>query len=184
MDSNSIGVGLEDQYLDEDWNEADKSPKHNCYVKLQYKYHITDNDLDGIPFNSLQELYEELELFLGSMYFENDAVFSSDLMAYKCMFAKIVIGIWKDRFGKGGDGKGLLATLEKGLVGPGNFPELDASVLCDRNNFRKSAHFAWNKLITHLQENPPDSTFVSDIWKRMPVNEMLDLRVNFGFTVT
>jgi hypothetical protein len=71
-------------------------------------------------------------------------------------------------------GKGSESNLEKGLVGETNFSTLDCSVFTDRNEFRKSAEFAWGRTIVRIQEMNTHCKFQGDMWKRFVVNEDLD----------
>ena len=48
--------------------------------------------------------------------------------------------------GKGGDGKVIHAILDQCLFGKENFTSLDLSCYVDSAEFRKSAHFAIDKM--------------------------------------
>ncbi|CAL1142580.1 unnamed protein product [Cladocopium goreaui] len=84
--------------------------------------------------------------------------------------------------GKGGDGKGMEAYLDRAVLGEDQSATLDCGVFLDRQEFRKSAEFAWNKANVRIQEMDQHARFVADLWKRFIVDEEIDCRVNYGFT--
>ncbi|CAE7597628.1 unnamed protein product, partial [Symbiodinium sp. CCMP2592] len=84
--------------------------------------------------------------------------------------------------GKGGDGKGMEAVLDRALFGDLATATLDCGMFLDRVEFRKSAELAWNKASIRIQEMESRGRFVADVWKRFVVDEEIDCRVNFGFT--
>ncbi|CAE7447303.1 unnamed protein product, partial [Symbiodinium sp. CCMP2456] len=86
------------------------------------------------------------------------------------------------QIGKGGDGKGMEAILDKALFGELATSTLDCGVFLDRAEFRKSAELAWNRANVRIQEIDHNGRFVADIWKRFVVDEDIDCRVNYGFT--
>ena len=85
-------------------------------------------------------------------------------------------------FLKGGSGKGMEAYLKKALFSDLQSATLDCGVFLDRQEFRKSAEFAWNKANVGIQEMDQNACFISDLWKRFVVDEEVDCRVNYGFT--
>ena len=55
--------------------------------------------------------------------------------------------------GDGGDGKGLLDILETALLGEENAATLEPNVFVESGEFRKSGHFAYNKLRVSTSES-------------------------------
>ena len=84
--------------------------------------------------------------------------------------------------GKGGDEKGMEAYLDRSVLGEDQSATLDCGVFLDRQEFRKSAEFAWNKANVRIQEMDQHARFIADLWKRFIVDEEIDCRVNYGFT--
>jgi hypothetical protein len=95
---------------------------------------------------------------------------------------KQLIGKFIYECGKGSDGKGMEGILEGGVVGSDNNVNLDCAVFFDRNEWRKSGHLAWNMTIARIQEISVMGKFFNDIWKRLPRDEKIDCRVNYGLT--
>jgi len=65
-------------------------------------------------------------------------------------------------FLKGGSGKGMEAYLKKALFSDLQSATLDCGVFLDRQEFRKSAEFAWNKANVGIQEMDQNACFISD----------------------
>lgn len=72
----------------------------------------------------------------------------------------------------GGDGKGLQSKLEETLLGPDNCATLEPNVFIEPGEFRKSGHFAFNKLRVGISECKSKSNYEFDIWKRWRVYEL------------
>ena len=80
--------------------------------------------------------------------------------------------------GKGSDGKGMEAVLDKALFGSLASATLNCGVFLDRMEFRKLAELASNKANIRIQEMEKHGHFVADVWKRF----LVDCCVNYGFT--
>ena len=52
--------------------------------------------------------------------------------------------------GSGGDGKAMEAILDRAVLGEENCAQLDCGVFTSREEFRKSGHFACNKLSVRI----------------------------------
>ena len=85
---------------------------------------------------------------------------------------------WRGSRSPGGDeevrrlrARAILSLLERACKGPGH---------PDRQEFRKSAGFAWNKANVRIQDMDQNARFISDLWKRFLVDEEEDCRVNHG----
>jgi len=74
------------------------------------------------------------------------------------------------------------AYLEKAMLGEDESATLDWGDFLDRQEFRKSAEFAWNKANVRIQEMDQHARFIADLWKCFVVDEEVDCRVNYGFT--
>ena len=74
-------------------------------------------------------------------------------------------------------------VLEKSLLGNDNWAALDFNVFVEKQEFRKSGHFAWNKIAIRVQESSNDKLIRGEIWKRFATGEQIDLRPNYGQTV-
>ena len=174
----SHGVCFDDVYLDDAWTEVPKSPEANCYLKINYKFHyeLFHPDLD------IKATREKLRIFIESVYYNNEHLFQLKLCFMHAAFlgkctAKMIFEI-----GKGGDGKGMEAILDRSLFGSVASATLDCGVFLDRMEFRKSAELAWNKANIRIQEMENHGHFIADVWKRFVVDEEIDCRVNYGFT--
>ncbi|CAK0904007.1 unnamed protein product [Prorocentrum cordatum] len=165
----SRGVALKDVNLNEDWQEAPKSPDNNCYFRVPYSYHWIE---------------AKLTRFLEDLYHDNEDVFKLELAFFKLAFMRIRSGKMKFKIGSGGDGKHMEAVLEQNLLGFGNCHYMDCSCLLERSEFKKSGGLAWNQSIVRIQEIDGAARFLSDIWKRFIVDEEIDCGENFGFTET
>lgn len=177
----SRGVCFQDVYLDVDWNIAAKSPANDCYMPLDYPFNM--NSLkQKFPGIDVKEHRERLRLFIESLYFSNQHVFQLKLCFLHAAFKKVCTSKMIFEIGKGGDGKGMEAYLEKALFSSDQSATLDCGVFLDRQEFRKSAEFAWNKANVRVQEMDQHARFIADLWKRFVVDEEIDCRVNYGFT--
>lgn len=146
----SKGVCFEDVYPDDDWNIQPKSPTNDCYMSVPYPFFyetlIEKNpDLDTISFKT------KLRLFLESLYYANEHVFEVKLCFLHAAFKKVCTSKMIFEVGKGGDGKGMEAYLERGVLGANQSATFDCGVFLDRQEFRKSGHFAWNQATLILQ---------------------------------
>ena len=140
----SQGVCFTDVYLHGDWSVCPKNPSNNCYsVPYPYQYEslaASDNGLDIVRYKN------QLRLFLESLYyFQNEHVFQIKLSSLHAAVQKVSTSKMLIEIGKGGDGKGMEAYLERGLLGEHHSSTLDCSLFLDRQEFRKSGHFAWKK---------------------------------------
>ena len=178
----SEGVCFSDVYLNATWQMATKSPDNNCYLRIGYPY-FYEKTLQSYPGVSIQDFRNVLRTFLESVYFENEHALQLKLCFMKAAFAQVCTSRILFLVGKGGSGKGMDAILDKALFGSEASSTLDCGVFLDRAEFRKSAGLSWNKANIRIQEMDEKSRFIADIWKRFVVNEELDLRVNYGFTV-
>ncbi|CAL1131577.1 unnamed protein product, partial [Cladocopium goreaui] len=177
----SQGVCFRDVYLDADWKPASKSPSNDCYMHVDYAFYI-ENLLQEYPNINLQQHQEGLRLFLESLYFQNEHIFQVKLCFLHAAFKKACTSKMIFEIGKGGDGKGMEAYLDRAVLGEDQSATLDCGVFLDRQEFRKSAEFAWNKANVRIQEMDQHARFVADLWKRFIVDEEIDCRVNYGFT--
>ncbi|CAE6915818.1 unnamed protein product [Symbiodinium sp. CCMP2592] len=178
----SQGVCFSDVYLNAKWQVSTKSPANDCYLRIGYPY-FYEKTLQNHPGISIQEFRNVLRTFLESVYFDNEHALQLKLCFMKAAFAQVCTSRILFLVGKGGSGKGMDAILDKALFGSEASSTLDCGVFLDRSEFRKSAGLSWNKANIRIQEMDEKSRFIADIWKRFVVNEELDLRVNYGFTV-
>ena len=142
----------------------------------------TESLLENHPDLNIEEHRSRLRLFLESLYFDNEAVFQLKLCFLHAAFKKACTGKMMFEVGKGGDGKGMEAYLEKAMLGEDESATLDWGDFLDRQEFRKSAEFAWNKANVRIQEMDQHARFIADLWKCFVVDEEVDCRVNYGFT--
>ncbi|CAL1171366.1 unnamed protein product [Cladocopium goreaui] len=147
----SQGVCFRDVYLDADWKPASKSPSNDCYMHVDYAFYI-ENLLQEYPNINLQQHQEGLRLFLESLYFQNEHIFQVKLCFLHAAFKKACTSKMIFEIGKGGDGKGMEAYLDRAVLGEDQSATLDCGVFLDRQEFRKSAEFAWNKANVRIQE--------------------------------
>ena len=177
----SKGVCFRDIYLDDDWSIAPKCPGNDCYLQLDYEF-FAENLLKRMPGLDIESFQERLRLFLISLYYKNEHSFQVKLCFLHAAFKKVCTSKILFEIGKGGSGKGMEAYLEKALFSDPQSATLDCGVFLDRQEFRKSAEFAWNKANVRIQEMDQHARFISDLWKRFVVDEEVDCRVNYGFT--
>ena len=163
------GTAFVDKYIDDSGNEVPRRRENDCYFKAPFKFDVTEADVTK-PGWSIRRYDEELDLWIQSMYYNNDAFFSVKLLLWKLAFKGKEA--WKMTFecGKGGDGKGREFVFEKALFGH-SFGSLDCAVFLDRSEWRRSAQFAWNKRCIRIQEFDSVSRVLADIWKRFVVGE-------------
>ena len=174
----SRGTCFDDVYLDDTWTEVPKSPQANCYLKIDYKFHyeLFNADLDIVA------IRETLRTFIESVYYGNQHLFQLKLCFMHAAFLSKCTAKMIFEIGKGGDGKGMEAILDRSLFGSLASATLDCGVFLERMEFRKSAELAWNKANIRVQEMESRGHFVADVWKRFVVDEEIDCRVNYGFT--
>ena len=139
----SRGVCFADVYLDPDWVVCAKSPTNNCYYSVPYPYHY--ENMAATENIDIAHYKKQLRLFLESLYYQNEHVFQIKLASMHAAFKKAPTCKMLFEIGKGGDGKGMEAYLQRGLLGEQHSSTLDCGVFLDRQEFRKSGHFAWNK---------------------------------------
>ena len=85
--------------------------------------------------------------------------------------------------GRSGDGKGMESILDKNVLGEKNCASIECGAFTDMNEFRRPAHFGWNKLNVRIQEFIKERCIVADVWKRFMTGEEIDIRANYDFTV-
>ena len=78
--------------------------------------------------------------------------------------------------GSGGDGKAMEALLDQGVLGQHNCAYLDSDIFYSKSEFRKSGHFALDKLAIRIQEFQNGKSLCSDTWKKFISGETMDLR--------
>ena len=125
--------------------------ENDCYFQVSYKYGVSEHDVTKEGW-TLRKYRQELRRFLESTYYDNDASFTLKLCTLHCAFKAIPTARMLFEIGHGGDGKGMLAILEANVLGAENAGSLDCAVFVDRNEFRKSGHFAWNKATVRVQD--------------------------------
>lgn len=147
----SQGVFFQDIYLDSNWHQAEKSPLNDCYMAVPYPFYY-ESLLASRPDIDVKDYKVQLRRFLESLYYKNEHVFQLKLCFLHAAFHKVCTSKMIFEVGKGGDGKGMEAYLEKFLLGTEHSATLDCGVFLDRAEFRKSAEFAWNKasLVLHF----------------------------------
>ncbi|CAE7706700.1 unnamed protein product [Symbiodinium sp. CCMP2592] len=177
----STGVCFTDVYLDENWDVAPKARDRNCYLKLNYRY-LYEHVIAQNPNIDVNNFRIRLRLFLESLYYKNEHGFQIKLCFLHAAFKRVCTSKMIFQIGKGGDGKGMEAILDRTLFGDLASSTLDCGVFLDRSEFRKSAELAWNMANVRIQEMDHKSSFHADLWKRFVVDEDIDCRVNYGFT--
>ena len=60
-----------DAYVNENWEETQKSPSNDCYVTLPHYFNITEELFQNRPMN-FGDHFDKLELFIRSFYFDNE----------------------------------------------------------------------------------------------------------------
>lgn len=178
----SQGVCFVDKYLDVNFQEKAKSPSNDCYFHTGNFFEITQAAVDETGLN-LDEIREGLRMFLHSFYYKNDACFHVKLAFLKLSWLQMGSGKWIHELDDGGTGKGMEAVLDANVCGAQNSTTLDFAVFTDRTEMRKSGHFALGKVNVRIPESKCGQAVEPDIWKRFPVGDSFDLRVNYGFTV-
>ena len=176
----SRGWRFKDTYVTETWQPAPDSSQNDCYTEIPYPFTPDAADLpDGW---TMEELREFLVVFIESVFYQNDSYFETTIASDYAAFFKILTGVCHNGVGEGGDGKGALGVLEIALFGAENCTTLEPNVFVEAGEFRKSGHFAYNKMLVRLNELKRRQNFEYDIWKRAIVGEETDLRCNFGQT--
>lgn len=138
------GVCFRDVYLNTDWIEAAKKPENDCYIRVDYPFYY-ESLLEEKPLYDLEGHKAQLRLVLESLYYDNEFAFEVKLCAFHAAFQKVCTSKIIFEVGRGGDGKGMEAHLERGLFGDAHSATLDCGVFLDRMEFRKGGEFAWNK---------------------------------------
>ena len=153
-------------------------------MKVGYKHTVTEADVEREGYD-LDTYRTCLRTFIESLYFGNEDFFFIKLCSLPLAFKRVCSGKWLFEVGPGGDGKSKEFILETGVLGEKNCATLDIGALMDRLEFRKSAHFAWNKSQMRAQEAENIQgvlkAMIADTWKRIPEDEEIDTRQNFGF---
>ena len=177
----SNGVCFDDVYVTDQWELQPKGPHRNCYLKLNYDF-LYEKAMHKYPNLDIREMKRALRLFIESVYYDNQPAYQIKLCFMHAAFRRVCTSKMLFQIGKGGDGKGMEAILDKALFGELATSTLDCGVFLDRAEFRKSAELAWNRANVRIQEMDHNGRFVADIWKRFVVDEDIDCRVNYGFT--
>ena len=134
------GIRFMDCYLNTEWGEAASSRKPNCYTRIPYRYSICDGDCyDG---RTVASQLAELDLFLDSAFHDNDPRLLWSLSTMELAMLSSPNGKIFCVAAPGGDGKGLVATLEKIVIGAENSVRIDPSIFGSDAEFRRSSHFA------------------------------------------
>ena len=118
-----------------------------------------------------------------SMFWMNDGYFLVSVASLYCAFHRFQTGVMIHACGDGGDGKWLHAALETAVLDPENCATLEPNVFIEPGEFRKSGHFACNKMRVGIDECKGRNTFEFDVWERFVVGDPIDVRCNFGQTV-
>ena len=84
--------------------------------------------------------------------------------------------------GECSDSKGMFIIMEEHVLGKKNHADVDPDVFFPPEEFRKPAHVMINKVDCTFKEGANCKQLTSDIWKRVIVDEVVDLRSNFGQT--
>jgi len=156
-------------------------------MRVNYKRHYNDDDVtrDGWDLTKYRKF---LRTYLECLYFDNEDFFFIKLASLNLALKRICSGRWLYEIGGGGDGKSKEFILESGLLGNNNVGTLDIGALLKRDEWRKSGHLGWNKSQMRIQESAADPggsmQLLGDIWKRLPEDETVDVRVNYGFYST
>ena len=157
------------------------SRRCNFYARQSYKYRAQDSDcIDGYD---VQSKLRGVDTLLDSEFYKNQPRFMRSLASMKLDFEEV----WIDRMpfivGPGGDSKGLVATLEKGLMGRGHSDTIGPTVFYEDAEFRTPPPLRQRKEErTLLRTSQGGGRFVGDLWKRFVVGGTCDLRSNFGQT--
>ena len=176
----SKGWRCVDTYVDENWTPAADSPQNNCYTALHYNF---EPDPAECPENmDLDDVRQFIDTFIRSSFWENDSYFEVVVASLYCALHRIETGVMTHAVGGGQDSKGSVGTLEANVLGRDNCTTLEPNVFIEPGEFRKSGHFAYNKLLVRINEAKSKSNFEFDIWKRFVVGEEIDIRCNFGQT--
>lgn len=91
---------------------------------------------------TVEEYVKRLKTFVSSFYFENGGLFTLKMVLFHLALKRIPTGKIVYEVGRGGDGKGCEAILDRNVLGDENFTTIDCAVFTDRSEFRRSAGFA------------------------------------------
>ena len=141
-------IMFQDVYLDEKYKISAPSRDNNCYTAVNYKLNICKED--ELSYLTFKDHAQKLQDFIESFYFQNDGYFEWKLTLMKLASKQIPIDKVIFEVGKGGDGKQMEATLDASALGKGNCCTLECSIFTDRSEFRRSAHFAEDKLMVRI----------------------------------
>ena len=83
----SRGIQMKDVYLNTNFQPAPKSRSNDCYVYINYKLNLTDEDFQNAAFSEA-EYAEHLEDFLDSFYYQNNHLFQLKLAMMKLSLQK------------------------------------------------------------------------------------------------
>ena len=137
------GYRFEDFYLGKNWEEKTISRSPNCYTRLSYKYRAQDSDcVEGYD---VESQLQRLGTFPDSAFYQNQPWFMCSLASMKLAFEEVRSDRMLFIVGSGGDSKGIVATLERGVMGEEHSATLGPSVFYEDAEFRRSAHFASGK---------------------------------------
>ena len=107
--------------------------------------------------------------------FDDEPLFEMMFSLYQLALAQIETGRMIFMVGVGGS-KDLHSILDQYMLGNENFGFLEASYFSDRKEFKKSGHFALNKIEIRIQEASNSSPINSDNYKNLIVGETMPLR--------
>ena len=112
----SKGVCFLDVFLDENWEIAPKSRDRNCSLKLNYHF-LHEQAAARDPSIDMEDYRRRLRSFLESLYYESAHGFEIKLCFLHAAFKRVCTSKMIFQIGRGGDGKGMEAILDRALVG-------------------------------------------------------------------
>ena len=112
----SNGVCFEDVYVTDQWELQPKGPHRNCYLKLNYDF-LYEKAMHKYPNFDIRETKRALRLFIESVYYDNQPAYQIKLCFMHAAFRRVCTSKMLFQIGKGGDGKGMEAILDKALFG-------------------------------------------------------------------
>ena len=169
----SKGICFLDVYLDENFQEKPPAPHNDCYRRVNYKLHLSDDDFVGQEM-TFSEQKEFLDLLMLSWYYKNEQYLIAKLHSFNLSLRNRVSGKWNIEVGGGGDGKGKAWMLERGALGQDNCGTMEFNCLCDPTEFRKSAHQVWNKVAWRIQESNGKRSVQPELFKGVPEGHVAD----------
>ena len=147
----SAGFCFSDVYLTDNFEEAPRPREADRYRGIPYPFH-TSGHLSRVGGDVIDVYRRKLALFLESMYYGNEGFFQIKLASILLALRGVETGGIIFEIGRGDDGKGMEKISEDAVVGEENAATLDCACFYDRGEFRRSAHFAWDKCVVRTQE--------------------------------